>query len=75
MGLRRRGRKSLPRDPGRRQRLETKGSTFLQFNADGKIVLESTHFNDNPVFQALGLPILTPHYWDADFDPATLVAG
>jgi steroid delta-isomerase-like uncharacterized protein len=57
------------------KRLETKGSTFLQFDADGKIVLESTCFNDNPIFQELGIPIMTPHYWDADFDPASLMAG
>lgn len=57
------------------KRLETKGSTFLQFNEDGKIVLESTCFNDNPIFQELGIPVMTPHYWDADFDPASLVAG
>jgi steroid delta-isomerase-like uncharacterized protein len=64
--------RGLPADG---KRLETKGSTFLQFNADGKIVLESTCFNDNPVFQQLGIPVLTPHYWEADFDPASLVAG
>jgi steroid delta-isomerase-like uncharacterized protein len=61
--------------PADRKRLETKGSTFLQFDSDGKIVLESTCTNDNPIFQALGIPVLTPHYWDADFDPASLVAG
>ena len=61
--------------PADGRRLETRGSTFLRFNPEGKIVLESTHFNDNPVFQALGLPVVTPHYWDADFDPASLVAG
>ena len=55
--------------------LSTKGSTFLQFNGDGKIVLESTCTNDNPIFQELGIPVMTPHYWDADFDPAALMAG
>ena len=64
--------RGLPADG---KRLQTKGSTFLQFDADGKIVLESTCFNDNPIFQELGIPIMTPHYWDADFDPASLVAG
>jgi steroid delta-isomerase-like uncharacterized protein len=64
--------RGLPADG---KRLQTKGSTFLQFDADGKIVLESTCINDNPVFQELGIPIMTPHYWDADFDPASLVAG
>jgi steroid delta-isomerase-like uncharacterized protein len=61
--------------PADRQRLQTKGSTFLQFSGDGKIVLESTCFNDNPIFQELGIPVATPHYWDADFDPAALAAG
>jgi steroid delta-isomerase-like uncharacterized protein len=64
--------RGLPADG---KRLQTKGSTFLQFNADGKIVLESTCFNDNPIFQELGIPVATPHYWDADFDPAALAAG
>lgn len=52
--------------------LTSKGSTFLQLNAAGKIVLESTVLNENPIFQQLGLPIITPHYWEADFDPASL---
>jgi steroid delta-isomerase-like uncharacterized protein len=60
--------------PTQGKRLATKGSTFLQFDADGKIVLESTCWNDNPIFQELGIPVMTPHYWDADFDPASLVA-
>lgn len=53
--------------------LRTKGSSFLQFDADGKIVMESTCFNDNPIFQELGLPVATPHYWVEGFDPAALV--
>jgi steroid delta-isomerase-like uncharacterized protein len=64
--------RGLPADG---KRLQTKGSTFLEFDGDGKIVLESTCFNDNPIFQELGIPIMTPHYWDADFDPASLLAG
>jgi steroid delta-isomerase-like uncharacterized protein len=62
--------RGLPADG---KHLQTKGSTFLQFNSDGKIVLESTCFNDNPIFQELGIPVATPHYWDANFDPASLV--
>jgi steroid delta-isomerase-like uncharacterized protein len=61
--------------PAGGKHLQTKGSTFLEFNADGKIVLESTCTNDNPIFQELGIPVMTPHYWDADFDPASLMAG
>ncbi|MCW3013456.1 MAG: hypothetical protein JWO02_548 [Solirubrobacterales bacterium] len=56
------------------QPLETTGSTFLRFNGEGKIVLDSTVMNDNPIFQAIGLPIMTVHYWDKDFDPAALMA-
>lgn len=54
--------------------LTSKGSTFLQFNAEGEIVLESTFLNENPIFQQLGLPIITPHYWEEGFDPASLMA-
>jgi steroid delta-isomerase-like uncharacterized protein len=54
------------------QSLRTKGSTFLRFNDAGQIVLESTFLNENPIFQQLGLPIITPHYWEAGFDPASL---
>lgn len=54
--------------------LSSKASTFLRFDADGKIILESTFLNENPIFQQLGLPIITPHYWEADFDPASLMA-
>lgn len=52
--------------------LTSKGSTFLQFNDAGKIVLESTILNENPIFQQLGQPIITPHYWEEGFDPASL---
>ncbi|MGE4425249.1 MAG: hypothetical protein AB7G37_02215 [Solirubrobacteraceae bacterium] len=54
--------------------LTSKGSTFLQFNDEGKIILESTILNENPIFQQLGLPIITPHYWEEGFDPASLAA-
>jgi steroid delta-isomerase-like uncharacterized protein len=54
--------------------LTSKGPTFLQFDKDGKIVLESTFLNENPIFQQLGLPIITPHYWEEGFDPASLTA-
>ncbi|MCK9250617.1 MAG: hypothetical protein M0P31_16770 [Solirubrobacteraceae bacterium] len=54
--------------------LTSKGSTFLQVNAEGKIILESTILNETPVFQQLGLPLITPHYWEEGFDPASLAA-
>jgi steroid delta-isomerase-like uncharacterized protein len=52
--------------------LSTRGQTWHQFAADGRIDRELTNWNDTPVLQELGLPVLTPHYWDADFDPASL---
>jgi steroid delta-isomerase-like uncharacterized protein len=61
--------------PTQGKTLATKGSTFLRFNAEGKIILESTYFNDNPIFQELGYPVATPHYWEEGFDPAALAAG
>jgi len=54
--------------------LESKGSTFLQFKPDGTILLDSTYWNDNPIFQALGVPLAFPHYWEADFDPEAAAA-
>jgi steroid delta-isomerase-like uncharacterized protein len=61
--------------PAAGKTLESSGSTFLQFRPDGKILLESTYWNDNPIFQQLGLPVQTPHYWDENFDPAALAAS
>lgn len=57
------------------QTLHTIGSTFHEFDADGRILLESTYWEDNRVFVQLGLPILRPHYWEADFDMAAFVAS
>lgn len=54
--------------------LQTIGSTFHQYDSNGKIILETTRFEDNRVFAALGLPIVRPHYWREDFDPASLAA-
>jgi len=68
--------KSLPTFrgvPTKGTTLSTRGQTWHQLDADGKIVRESTFWNDVPVFQELGLPVLTPHYWDADFDPSSLL--
>ncbi len=44
----------------------------MEFNDDGKIILDSSFVNENPVFQQLGLPLITPHYWEEGFDPASL---
>lgn len=59
--------------PAHGKTLSARGQTWHQLDSDGKIVRESTYWNDVPVFQALGLPVLTPHYWAADFDPSSLV--
>lgn len=64
--------RGIPNPDGRT--LTGNGSTFLQFDRDGKIVLESTCMNDCPIFEQLGVPIMRPHYWDANFDPAALMA-
>lgn len=54
--------------------LDTIGSTFLEFDSNGKIVRESTRWEDNRAFEALGLPIVRPHYWEEGFDPASLAS-
>ncbi|MCW2615461.1 MAG: hypothetical protein JWN08_2455 [Frankiales bacterium] len=54
------------------QTLSSKGSTFLQFDPNGKIVLESTVLNQIPIYQQLGVALITPHYWEEGFDPASL---
>lgn len=56
--------------PTQGKTLTTIGSTFHQFDTDGRIVLESTHWEDNGVFVQLGLPIQRPHYWTEGFDPS-----
>ena len=51
------------------------GSTFQRFDAAGKISHESTYWEDNRIFEQLGLPIVRPHYWNADFDMAAFAAN
>jgi steroid delta-isomerase-like uncharacterized protein len=51
------------------------GSTFQEFDGHGKIKLESTFWEDNRIFVQLGVPIVRPHYWRADFDMAAFLAG
>lgn len=57
------------------QAMKTYGQTWQQYGEDGRIVRESTFWNDVPAFKALGLPVQTVHYWDADFDPSALLAS
>ncbi|WP_273735350.1 ketosteroid isomerase-related protein [Mycolicibacterium septicum] len=52
--------------------LATSVITWHQLDSDGKIARETTYFNDTPVLQELGLPIITPEYWVEGFDPTAL---
>jgi steroid delta-isomerase-like uncharacterized protein len=52
--------------------LSARGQTWHQFDAAGKVNRESTYWNDVPVYQQLGLPVLTPAYWEAGFDFSSL---
>ncbi|MGE0218546.1 ketosteroid isomerase-related protein [Mycolicibacterium sp.] len=52
--------------------LSTRGITWHQLDSDGRIARETTYWNDTPVLQELGLPIITPEYWLEGFDPAAL---
>ena len=52
--------------------LSTRGITWHQLDGEGKIARETTYWNDTPVLQELGLPIITPEYWVEGFDPASL---
>lgn len=61
--------RSVPTD-GRT--LTTRGITWHLLNSEGKIARETTYWNDTPVLQELGLPIITPEYWVEGFDPASL---
>jgi steroid delta-isomerase-like uncharacterized protein len=58
--------------PAGGQTLSARGQTWHQFDAAGKVNRESTYWNDVPVYQQLGLPVLTPAYWEADFDFSSL---
>ncbi|AKS31903.1 ketosteroid isomerase-related protein [Mycolicibacterium goodii] len=58
--------------PTEGKNLTTRGITWHQLDADGKIARETTYWNDTPVLQELGLPIVTPPYWVEGFDPASL---
>lgn len=55
--------------------LSTRGITWHQLDAAGKIARETTYWNDTPVLQELGIPILTPEYWVEGFDPSSLVGS
>ena len=52
--------------------LSTRGITWQALDRHGKITRETTYWNDTPVLQELGLPIITPEYWVEGFDPASL---
>lgn len=61
--------------PAGGQVLQARGQTWHQFDAAGKVNRESTFWNDVPVFQQLGLPVVTPPYWEADFDIEAFLAA
>lgn len=52
--------------------LSTRGITWHQLDAAGRIARETTYWNDTPVLQELGLPISTPEYWVEGFDPSSI---
>jgi steroid delta-isomerase-like uncharacterized protein len=58
--------------PTQGKTLSTRGITWHQLDADHKIERETTYWNDTPVLQELGLPIITPEYWVEGFDPSAL---
>ena len=58
--------------PTANKSLQTRGITWHQLDGDGRIERETTYWNDTPVLQELGLPIVTPEYWVEGFDPASL---
>lgn len=53
--------------------LTARGQTWHELDAEGRIVRESTYWNDVPAFQSLGLPVVTPEYWVEGFDPSSLI--
>lgn len=55
--------------------LATRGITWHQLDANGRIARETTYWNDTTVLQELGIPILTPEYWVEGFDPSSLVGS
>ena len=61
--------------PAGGQRLTARGQTWHQIDEHGKVTRESTFWNDVPVFQQLGLPVVTPSYWEADFDLDAFLAA
>ena len=58
--------------PTQGKTLRTRGITWHQLDAEKKIERETTYWNDTPVLQELGLPIITPEYWVEGFDPSAL---
>ncbi|WP_016881206.1 MULTISPECIES: ketosteroid isomerase-related protein [unclassified Rhodococcus (in: high G+C Gram-positive bacteria)] len=61
--------------PTQGKTLSTRGITWHQLDSDGQIVRETTYWNDTPVLQELGIPIITPEYWVEGFDPSVLVGS
>lgn len=55
--------------------LSTRGITWHQLDSSGKIAREVTYWNDTPLLQELGIPLITPEYWVEGFDPSSLVGS
>lgn len=53
--------------PAEGKTLSALGQTWHVLDSDGKIVRESTFWNDPPALAELGVPVSTPHYWEKDF--------
>jgi len=58
--------------PTKGRTLSCRGSAFLDFDDNGKIEMESSYLEDPKLFEQIDVPLIRPHYWDADFDPASL---
>jgi steroid delta-isomerase-like uncharacterized protein len=65
--------RGLPVEEG--QTLTGCGSTFHIFDENGKVRFESTRWEDGRILIQLGVPIVRPHYWEADFDMEAFLAS
>ncbi|WP_354698851.1 hypothetical protein DSM112329_04549 [Paraconexibacter sp. AEG42_29] len=50
------------------------GSTYQEFDDQGKILRENTYWEDNRIFEQLGIALMRPHYWEEDFDMEAFLA-
>jgi len=57
------------------QTLTGTGSTFHVLDENGQVRFESTRWEDCRILVQLGVPIVRPHYWEADFDMEAFLAS